>query len=298
MVRSIPAMVIFSLALLTGYGTRLLADEPMPDAEKSINESNVSFERHQFTVSRQNGKILFDGIEIAKHIVETKSKEVKLIETFDGLSFPSDRQFLQWARKIQGTRTYTYDEVIRVAEDGSTHTQPLVFFDKDQRSILDAKWHAWLDKRRVEIEEANRLRIAQEQETKRYQQQVHQLELQTQALQAQAAAAEKSSQSLAVISGATSLWEVELVPKGGFGGCYDCSPFLGQLANGTQSYGISFVANSGNLASSFGSHYNYGQRSSSFHVKAYGRTSQIASEQAVADHPGYRVGTIRKLAGY
>jgi len=78
--------------------------------------------------------------------------------------------------------------------------------------------------RQAELEQANRLRLAKEQEAKRYQQQAHLQELQTQALQAQVAAAEKSAQSLAVISGATSLWEVELVPAGSFGGCssHDC----------------------------------------------------------------------------
>lgn len=298
MVRSIPAMVFFSLATLILIDGRLTADEPSLDVGKKANESSVSFKRHQFKVSRQNGKILFDGTEIPKHFVETKSKEVKLIEIFDGLNFPSDRQFLQWARKLKGARTYTYDEVIRVTEDGSTNTQPLVFFDKNQRSELDSKWHVWLDMRQAELEQANRLRLAQEQEAKRYQQQAHLQELQTQTIQAQAAAAEKSAQTLAVISGATSLWEVELVPAGSSGGCSDCSPNFGGIVYGTQTYGVSFVANGGSLTSTFGGNYNFSGGSNSLYVQAYGRTSQAASYQAVQYNPGYRAGTIRKLAGY
>jgi hypothetical protein len=298
MVRSIFAMVFFALATLIWFDGRLIADEPSLNVGKKTNESSVSFLRHQFTVSRQNGKILFDGTEIPKHIVETKSKEVKLIEIFDGLNFPSDKQFLKWARKLKGPRTYTYDEVTHVAEDGSTNTLPLVFFDKDQRSELDSKWHVWLDMRQAELEQANRLRLAQEQEAKRYQQQAHLQDLQTQALQAQVAAAEKSAQSLAVVSGATSLWEVELVPAGSFGGCSTCSSYLGGLGYGTQTFGVSFVANGGNLSSTFGSNYDIHGGSNSLYVQAYGRTSQAASAQAVQYHPGYRAGTIRKLAGY
>lgn len=298
MVQSLPAMVFFSLATLIWFDGRLTADEPSLDVGTKTNESSVSFLRHQFTVSRQNGKILLDGTEIPKHFVQTKSKEVKLIEIFDGLIFPSDRQFFQWARKLKGTRTYTYDEVIRVTEDGSTNSQPLVFFDKDQRSDLDTKWHVWLDMGQAELEQANRLRLAQEQEAKRYQQQAHLQELQTQALQAQVAAAEKSGQSLAVISGATSLWEVELVPAGSSGGCSDCSPNFSGIVYGTQTYGISLVANGGSLTSTFGGNYNFSGGSNSLYVKAYGRTSQAASDQAVQYNPGYRVGTIRKLAGF
>lgn len=298
MVRSISAIVFFSLATLIWFDARLTADESSLNVGRKTNESSVSFLRHQFTVSRQNGKILFDGTEIPKHFLETKSKEVKLIEIFDGLNFPSDRQFLQWARKLKGTRTYTYDEVIRVTEDGSTSTQPLVFYDKEQRSELDSKWHVWLDMRQADLEQANRLRLAQEQESKRYQQQAHLQELQTKAKQAQAAAAEKSAQSLAVISGATSLWEVELVPAGSFGGCSTCSSYLGGFGYGTQTHGVAFVANGGGLTSTFGGNYNFGGGSNSLYVKAYGRTSQAASDQAVQYNPGYRVGTIRKLAGY
>ncbi len=146
--------------------------------------------------------------------LETKRKEIRLIETFEGLTFASEKEFVQWVNKLRGARTYTFDEVTRVTSDGSTVTRPLVFFDNEERSEVDAQWHAWLDKRQADIDEANRVRSAQEQEAKRYQQLAHLQELQAQALAAQAAAAERSAESLAVISGATSLWEVELIPAG------------------------------------------------------------------------------------
>jgi hypothetical protein len=257
----------------------------------------VSFERRQFTISRHHGKIFFDGTEAPRQIVENKSKEVRLIEIFDGLNFSSDKQFDQWARKLRGTRTYTFDEVTLVAANGSTVTQPLVFFDRDQRADLDTKWHAWLTKRQAEMEEANRVKRAQEQETKQYEELGRLRELQTRTLQAQTDAAEKSARSLAVISGETSLWEVELVPVGSFGGCTSCSDNLGVFLQGTSSAGVSLFANGGNLASSFGTSFNIRSHTNSIYVKAYGRTSQVASDEAVHSNPGYRAASIRKLAG-
>jgi hypothetical protein len=287
MFREITSMLIFSLVTVTLSAGQLTAEE-----------TNISFERKQFTVSRHRGKIFFDGTSAPRDILENKSKEVRLIETFDGLGFSSDKQFLQWAQKLRGTRTYTYDEVTRVNADGSTLVQPLVFFDQEQRTELDMKWHDWLDQRHAAMEEANRIRLEQEQEVKRYQQQSYLLELQSQALSAQIAAAERSADSLAVISGATSLWEVELVPAGSTGLCSSCSSNFGGLTWGTQSTGISFLANGGSLTSTFGSNYNFGTGSNSVYVRAYGRTSQAASDYALNTHPGYRAAGVRRLAGY
>ena len=298
MFRAIPSSIFLALVAISMFAGRLTADDPILVPGDKTDGSSVSFERRQFTVSRQKGKILFDGVEAPRMIVANKSKEIRLIETFDGLDFPSDKQFLHWANKLRGTRTYTYDEVTSVAADGSTFTQPLVFFSNEQRAELDKKWHAWLDKRQSEIDEASRARLAQEQEAKRYQQQAHLQELQAQALSSQIAAAERSAESLAVISGATSLWEVELLPAGYAGVCSSCSPDFSDLFYGTQSTGISFTTNGNSLSSTFGSNYGFGNRSKSIYVRAYGRTSQVASDNALSSNPGYQVGSIRKLAGY
>ncbi len=154
----------------------------------------------------------------------------------------------------------------------------MVFFDNEERSEVDAQWHAWLDKRQAEIDEANRVRSAQEQEAKRYQQLAHLQELQAQALAAQAAAAERSAESLAVISGATSLWEVELIPPS--------RRLLPRLLNrfsdvfyGSTSAGTAFFPYVG-WNSSFGINPSY-KRESSIYVMAYGRTSEIATDKAI-----------------
>jgi hypothetical protein len=298
MFRSTYSMLFLVLSTVSLFGGRLKADEPIQETSSHLEETSVSFERRQFTVSRHKGMILFDGAEAPRQILANKSKEVRLIETFDGLQFASDKAFIQWAHKLKGIRTYTYDEVSRISRDGTNVTQPLVFFDKEQRNELDLRWHAWLDERQAEIEKANRIRLAQEQEAKRYQQLSNLQELQAQALSAQAAAAERSAESLAVISGATSLWEVELVPTGNSSFCTSCAPNFGGLYYGSQTTGLSFLANGNSLTSTFGSNFNYSNGSKSIYVSAYGRTSQIASDYALNSRQGYRVGSIRKLAGY
>jgi hypothetical protein len=157
----------------------------------------------------------------------------------------------------------------------------------------------WLNKRHEELEEANRVRLEKEQETKRYQQQSELQRIQIQAALSQAAAAEKAANSLSVISGETSLWEVELVPLDGYStGSNFVGPNYGSFTAGTtlisSNRGVHLF--SGGYFPSGG--YLYGQGYNNSFVKTHGRTSQAAIDKALYDNPGYRVGTIRRLAGY
>ena len=104
------------------------------------------------------------------------------------------------------------------------------------------------------------------------------------------AATQAAANSLAVVSGETSLWEVELVPQGsgllyGYGSQdRPTSYLLGYYPTG--------------LITNFGGAYLDSRYGSHIHVKAYGRSSDYASAQALANNPGYRTDSIRKLAGY
>jgi hypothetical protein len=295
-------LVFFSLLSVVSAVGQLRAQEAIPTvSSQSDIVPSTGFKRHQFTVSRQNGKIYFDGNVVPSHFRESKNKEVRLIEIFDDLSFPSDGELVAWARKLRGTRTYTYDEVTQVDSSGTSTTMPLVFFKKDQRAELDISWNAWLDKRQADLEAANRLRMAEEKEARIYQQQAQLQQLQTQAILAQTAAAKQSANSLAVISGETSLWEIELVPAGQYSSCIGCSTSYSRYpyTYGYETSGVSFNAfGNGNFAASFGSNNWYGNGSGRFYVKGYGRSSDVAGYAAAQNNPGYRVGTIRKLAGY
>lgn len=273
MMRSIRSVFLLVIATAGMLESRLVADPPIRDLETPNAELSVSFQRLQFTVSRQRGKIFFDGREVSGSVLATKPKEVRLIETLDGLRFPSDKEFTAWVQKLRGARTYTYDEVTQAAADGSKIVQPLVFFAAKERVELDPKWHEWLDTRQVSSEDSQRVS-----------QQAHQQETPAPTLSALVAAGERSADSLAVLSGATSLWEVELVPTGSWGVSSSNSLRFQTLFEGTQYASDSFLANSGS--------------SSSLYVRAYGRTSQVATAQALNSNPGYRVGSIRKLAGY
>ncbi len=256
MFRAAYLVMVLAVVIVAVLNGDVTADELVQKVTSQTPETNVTFERHQFTVNRFRGKIFFDGSEAARPILETKRKEIRLIETFEGLTFASEREFVQWVNKLRGARTYTFDEVTRVTSDGSTVTRPLVFFDNEERSEVDAQWHAWLDKRQAEIDEANRVRSAQEQEAKRYQQLAHLQELQAQALAAQAAAAERSAESLAVISGATSLWEVELIPAEAADFCPGCSTGFSDVFYGSTSAGTAFFPYVG-WNSSFGINPSY-----------------------------------------
>ncbi len=259
MLRTTFPILLVVLTTVSLYDIRLKADEPIHDSTNHREEEIVSFERLQFTISRHKGKIIFDGVAVPRHVLGNKSKELRLIEIFDGLQFPSDKSFIQWTHKLKGTRTYTYDVVHQVSADGTSVTQPLVFFNEEQRKDLDVKWHAWLNERQAEMEKANQIRLAEEQEAKRYQQMAYLQELQTKALVAQADAAEKSAESLAVISGATSLWEIELIPVEGSNTCVTCQPNFGGLALGSQFSGLSLFAIGNGVTSTFGSNLNYGK---------------------------------------
>jgi len=163
---------------------------------QSIVDGQRQFHPHQFKVSHQHGSIFIDAKLASHYPLLNHNKELSLIQAFDNLKFPSDRQFLDWARKLKGTRTYTYDEVTQKDEQGKTTTKPLVLFDSEERKILDPFWQTWLDKRQANLELANQKRMAEEREARTYQLQSQVQQLQLQILQTQSDAAAQGAKSL------------------------------------------------------------------------------------------------------
>jgi hypothetical protein len=96
MFRAVASMTFFALTTVSLMGGRLPADEPANQSSSQQEQSRVSFERRQFTVGRSKGKIYFDGTEAPRQLTENKSKELRLIEIFDGQHFDSDKSFHQW----------------------------------------------------------------------------------------------------------------------------------------------------------------------------------------------------------
>jgi hypothetical protein len=71
----------------------------------------IEFERKTITFARYRGQIFIDGTKV-QHPLTQFPTIVALNEKFDHQKFDNDREFLHWAHKLRGVRTYTFDEVI------------------------------------------------------------------------------------------------------------------------------------------------------------------------------------------
>lgn len=236
--------------------------------EKQLDD--VRFERYQFAVARERGHVYLDG-GVTKHPISEQPKLLSLIETFDHVKFNTDHDFFAWARELRGTRTYTYDNVIFSDAQGLVTTKPLVLLPSDERSRVEPAWQAWLAQRDAEQQRVKQQQIAYETEQALY-------NAQQSALDKLVAANESAARSLAVASGETSVWEVEVVDS------FESSNYLTNYFPG----GIDF-----NVGSGFGS-----TAGNPKYIRAYGRSSSEAANQALATSPGYQIGSVRRIAGY
>lgn len=89
--------------------TVFLTSIPIADLVRANDE--IDFERKTFTVARYRGQIFIDGLKV-EHPLSQFPQFVALIEKFDHQKFDNDREFHHWAHKLQGVRTYKFDEVI------------------------------------------------------------------------------------------------------------------------------------------------------------------------------------------
>lgn len=246
----------------------------IPIADLARADNSIDFERKTFTVARYRGQIFIDGLKV-EHPLSQFPQFVSLIEKFDHQKFDNDREFLNWAQKLRGVRTYTFDEVIETDEEGETSREPLVLKPEDQQTDLRDRWISWLELREKE-------RLSQQLETARNQSQTEQTNRYEPYAGSRNSAAEEIVRSLSIISGETSLWEVELRSS--------------QYPNYLVTQGIGF---SSSTTLGYGSFFSTGygiEPSRSFYVRVTGRTSQEASSAASWKHPGYFVGSIRRIS--
>ncbi len=262
------------LTVFTTSVTPILADDNA--------SQDVRFERQHFTVERYHGIVYIDGVS-SKHSKTDNAQYVDLITAFDGVEFKTDHDVLSWVCTLHGKRTYTYDNVIRKDDLGNETVKPLVLLSSEERLQVDPLWRAWLAAEAESARVAEQQRIAYESEQSRYaaqQETANQL----------AAATQAAANSLAVASGETSLWEVELIPQGsGSFGSYSSQSGAGTYLVGYYPAGVT---------ANFGEAYFTNDFSNHKYVRTYGRSSDYASSQALSNNPGYRTGSIRKLAGY
>lgn len=251
--------------------TIFLSSIPIADLVRA--DGDIKFERKTFSVARYHGQIFIDGIKVQNPLTRFPTF-VALIEKFDNQKFDNDREFLHWAQKLRGVRTYTFDEVVETDPWGETVRQPLVLKPDERQSELRKLWNSWLDEQEKE-------RLHQQSEAERNSSQNNQNQSDA-STSSQNSAAENIVRSLSIISGETSLWEVEL----------RSSQYPNYLV--TQGIGFSSSATLG-----YGSFFSTGYGippSKSFYVRVTGRTSHEASSAASWKHPGYAVGTIRRIS--
>lgn len=226
-------------------------------------DHEMTFERHQFVIERRNGQTFIDNQRIGNHPIEQQSsinikQAIDLIEHFDGLIFRDDRDFQNWVKKLRGPRTYTYDLVVQQFEDRLTKT-PLVLLPSEVQTQIDPSWRKWVDGRDSENAK-NR--------TTKSNTGASEPTSETEFAKTIAASVQSAAQSLRVISGETSLWEVELLPSK--------TPIGLNLNPGRTWNAWEFNRNS-------------------FYVRTFGRTSDIAVQNAQKNNPGYAVGSVRRL---
>jgi hypothetical protein len=231
--------------------------------------SAVRFERHQFTITRKRSLIYIDG-QVAKHPLQEQPLLVSLIETFDELDLPTDRDFFNWARRLQGTRTYTYDNAILKDAQGREIATPLVLLPKEEQQRLNQAWTDWLAKREAE-------RVVYQQPKASPVPANPYLQAQQDALQQLVAFSASTANSAAVLSGETSLWEVEL------------------LDSVTSAHSIGFYTPGVNFG--FGSAFHPTTQNHRY-LRVYARTSLDASSQAAALNPGHQISSIRRISGF
>ena len=231
--------------------------------------SAVRFERHQFTVTRKRSVIYLDG-RVAKHPLQEQPLLVSLIETFDEIDLQTDRDFFTWARRLQGTQTYTYDNVIITDAEGRAITTPLVLLPKEEQQRLNSAWTTWLAKREAEREVYQQQKPSPE-PANSY------LQSQQDALQQLVANSARTANSAAVISGETSLRELEL------------------LDSVTSAHSLGYFTAGANFG--FGSAYHPTAQNHRY-LRVYARTSAEAFNQASALNPGYQFSTIRRISTF
>ena len=126
-------------------------DLPAPSTETF---EILGFERRHFTIQRAHGKVLIDGVAVPSDVVERGTKEVRLIEHFDGLNFDSSTDFRNLAKKLRGIQTYTYDVVFFRDANHREQTIPLVLLPNDQRRDAEDEWRQWLASERNAAEQS------------------------------------------------------------------------------------------------------------------------------------------------
>jgi hypothetical protein len=177
-----------------------------------VNGRVVDYGRRDVTIQRRRGKVyvndrLFDNLQGVQQKVL-----FRIVSHFENQPINSITDLNEWIVKLKAApKTYTCDGVMLELENGDEYGVPFFLFSDQDLKVLEPGWRQWLaaHQAREQAEQAqadkDREALLLQKQAEAYQrdreadQQMRLMELDLAAAQA----------------GVTSIWEVELIPRGG-----------------------------------------------------------------------------------
>jgi hypothetical protein len=175
----------------------------------------VDYGRRDVTIQRRRSRIhvndrLFDNLSpVQQKIV------LKIVSHFERTPLESRRDLENWAIKLRADpKTFTVEGVLLELENGDIYGVPFFLFSDEDLKVLEPGWKRWLA--------AHEAQVKKEQAIADKEQEALLLQAQAQAYQRDREADRKMRmmdlQLQMVMAGLTAIWEVELFPRGNFGG--------------------------------------------------------------------------------
>jgi hypothetical protein len=172
----------------------------------------VGYGRRDVTLQRRRSKVYVND-RVFDNLAGVQQKVVlRIVSHFENTSVETKEDLEEWILKLKGApKTYTVDGVLLELENGDEYGVPFFLFSDEDLKVLEPGWQQWLAAHQAR-EQAAESRAAKEREALLLQKQAeaYQRDRET---ERQLKQIELSL--LAAEAGVTSIWEVELKPRGG-----------------------------------------------------------------------------------
>jgi hypothetical protein len=177
-----------------------------------VNARVVDYGRRDVTLQRRRSKIyvndrLFDNLSgVQQKIV------LRIVSHFEKMPIETRQDLEKWIIRLRADpKTFTVDGVVLELENGDEYGVPFFLFSEKDLKVLEPGWQQWLAVHQQQVK-AEQAQAEKEQ---------HAMMLQAQAQAYQRDREEERRlrmlelDLLAATAGVTSIWEVELFPRGG-----------------------------------------------------------------------------------
>ncbi|MEX2187567.1 MAG: SHD1 domain-containing protein [Pirellulales bacterium] len=177
-----------------------------------VNARAVDYGRRDVTIQRRRSKVyvndrLFDNLSGVQQTIV-----LRIVSHFENTPIESRKEIEQWILKLKGAaKTYTCDGVMLELPSGDEYGVPFFLFSDDDLKVLEPGWKQWLAAYEAR-EKTEQAQADQEREALLLQKQAeayqrdHETERQLKQVELDL---------LAAAAGVTSIWEVDLRPRGG-----------------------------------------------------------------------------------